>query len=189
MNNGNLQGIITVRLRLCVLDPSHVKIIQDYYSKNKVYFSEFIPFEENFFTSNEIFLKHLWNEFELIINKIALRLYVFELDDVNCTKIIGDISVSNIILGAIRSCQLGYKLDEASIGNGFMTEALKWVIDFLFTELKIHRIEAYIIQANVRSVRLIERLNFKLEGLAEKYIFVNNKWEDHLRYVLINSTE
>jgi [ribosomal protein S5]-alanine N-acetyltransferase len=113
--------------------------------------------------------------------------YLFEKNDFTNSKILGDISVSNILFGGLGSCQIGYKLDYTTTGFGYMFEALQRIINMLFCDLRLHRIEAYIMPENEKSIRLIELLGFKFEGTAEKYMLINDIWEDHLRYILINS--
>ena len=46
-----------------------------------------------------------------------------------------------------------------------MTKAL----DIIFNEYKLHRIEATVIPNNKSSLRVLEKFNFKHEGICEKY--------------------
>ena len=39
---------------------------------------------------------------------------------------------------------------------------------------------------NVRSMRIVKKLGFYDEGLANKYLRINGKWEDHIHMVLLN---
>lgn len=55
-----------------------------------------------------------------------------------------------------------------------------------FTKLQLHRLEANIMPRNKRSLRVVEKLGFYNEGLAEKYLNINGQWEDHLHLVLRN---
>ncbi|HZK24550.1 MAG TPA: GNAT family N-acetyltransferase [Oscillospiraceae bacterium] len=86
--------------------------------------------------------------------------------------------------GAFQSCHLGYKLSEAQINQGLLTEALAEVINYAFTELRLHRIEANIMPGNKRSLWVVEKLGFYYEGLAKKYLKINGSWEDHIHLVL-----
>jgi len=54
-----------------------------------------------------------------------------------------------------------------------------------FGTLKLHRIEAACIPANVASVRLLERTGFKREGFARQYLCIDGAWQDHLLYARI----
>ncbi|QTD45591.1 GNAT family N-acetyltransferase [Ottowia testudinis] len=61
-------------------------------------------------------------------------------------------------------CMLGYELGRTAWKQGFMGEALRVVIPWGFSHWKLHRIEALIEPANQPSLRLAERLGFKVEG-------------------------
>ncbi len=101
-------------------------------------------------------------------------------------RIIGSISLSNIVRGAFQSCHLGYRLDRDEASKGYMTEALARVIRYAFEELRLHRIEANIMPRNAASMKVAQKLGFESEGLARKYLRINGKWEDHIHMVLLN---
>ena len=70
-----------------------------------------------------------------------------------------------------RRAEIGYALARACWGKGLAREAVTAVIDFAFTSLDLHRIEADADPRNENSLRLLERLGFKHEGrLRERYI-------------------
>lgn len=81
---------------------------------------------------------------------------------------------------------LGYRLDYKEINNGYMTEAVKKLIEVAFKEYNLHRIEGNIIPTNKSSIRVVEKLGFVCEGLSTKYLKINGKWEDHMHYVILN---
>lgn len=68
-----------------------------------------------------------------------------------------------------------------------MTETVGTVIDYIFNEFNINRIEAEIQPENIASIRLCERLGFKRDGLKEECVFNNskNKFEDRLIYGIV----
>ena len=70
---------------------------------------------------------------------------------------------------------------------GYMSAAVRAIIPFAFATLKLHRIEAACIPANVASVRLLEKTGFKREGFAREYLCINGVWQDHLLYALLRS--
>jgi [ribosomal protein S5]-alanine N-acetyltransferase len=81
---------------------------------------------------------------------------------------------------------LGYKLDKDEINKGYITEALQKGIEIIFNEYQLHRIEAPIMPRNEASIRVVKKLGFENEGIAKKLLKVNGKWEDHMRWVLLN---
>lgn len=75
--------------------------------------------------------------------------------------------------------------DEGSKKKGYMTEALKAVLEYGFTELKLHRIEALIADENEPSKRLLLRYGFSKEGTMREDYAVNGKNEDSDCYSLL----
>ena len=99
-------------------------------------------------------------------------------------KFIGEINISNITRGAFQSGHVGYWSDENCAGNGYTPEALVVILKFAFEELHLHRLQISIVPRNSSSRRVVEKLNLRCEGLAEKYLEINGIWEDHLRYAM-----
>jgi [ribosomal protein S5]-alanine N-acetyltransferase len=102
------------------------------------------------------------------------------------TPILGWCSFSNVIRGIFQACFLGYKLDERSQGHGYMTEALRAAIDYLFTKQRLHRIQANYMPHNQRSAAVLRRLGFTIEGTARNYLFIGGQWRDHVLTSLVN---
>lgn len=98
----------------------------------------------------------------------------------NPELIIGFCNFTQIIYGSFQACYLGYKIDQAYEGRGLMFEALNACISYIFKEVGLHRIMANYMPINKRSAKLLERLGFSIEGYAKKYLFINNRWEDHV---------
>ena len=65
-----------------------------------------------------------------------------------------------------------------------MPEALVVILKFAFEELHLRRLQISIVPRNSSSRRVVEKLNLRCEGLAEKYLEINGIWEDHLRYAM-----
>jgi len=99
--------------------------------------------------------------------------------------LVGGLSLSNVRRGVTQAATIGYWLGAPHIGRGFMTAAVGAVVPFAFDVLRLHRIEAAIMPANVASIRVAERTGFRREGLARGYLRINGRWEDHLLYALL----
>lgn len=95
---------------------------------------------------------------------------------------VGEINLNNVIRGAMQCGTIGYWIDEARAGNGYIAEAVVLLSRFAFDELRLHRIEVCIIPRNINSRRVMEKLEFREEGLALRYLEINGIWEDHIRY-------
>jgi len=70
-----------------------------------------------------------------------------------------------------RRCDVGYMLDRAYWGQGYMQEAMAAMIDYAFRVLRLHRMEADIDPRNAASAKLLKSLHFVHEGrLRERWI-------------------
>ena len=96
----------------------------------------------------------------------------------------GEINLNSIHRGAHQSAYVGYWIDEALAGQGYMPEALVAVLRFAFEELALHRVQVSIIPRNTSSRRVVEKLELRDEGLAERYLEINGVWEDHIRFAI-----
>lgn len=101
-------------------------------------------------------------------------------------RLIGSINLFQVLRGGLQSAFIGYFLDQAENGKGYMTEAVRLVVDYAFTELKLHRIEAGVMPRNLGSIRVLEKAGFHREGIARSNVLINGKWEDHQVLAIIN---
>ena len=67
-----------------------------------------------------------------------------------------------------RSTMLGYWLCASYQGRGLMTGACRVLLDYLFTELKLHRIEIRCATQNPKSCAVPKRLGFSKEGVLRQ---------------------
>lgn len=104
-------------------------------------------------------------------------------------NIIGDMSFTQVSSEPQHSAVLGYKLDRAAEGKGYMQEALGAALAWMFDERKRHRIEANVRPENGRSLALLERLGFIIEGYSHSYLRLDGQWCDHVRLALFNPRE
>lgn len=99
--------------------------------------------------------------------------------------LVGVINLSNVARGRFLNATLGYWGYSATAGRGLMGEALGLVIDTAFGPLGLHRLEANIQPGNERSLRLVRRLGFRLEGYSPRFLFIDGAWRDHERWTLL----
>lgn len=93
---------------------------------------------------------------------------------------IGKIALSGVMRGAMYGAYLGYWMAADVQGRGLVTEGLRAVLDFAFGAAGLHRVQAAIMPRNPQSLRVIEKLGFRREGYAERYLQIAGKWEDHI---------
>jgi ribosomal-protein-alanine N-acetyltransferase len=86
------------------------------------------------------------------------------------------------VRGAFQSATIGYWIDKSRAGRSLMSEAVVVLAQYAFEEMRLHRLEICIIPRNVNSRRVMEKLDIRTEGIAERFLEINGAWEDHIRY-------
>jgi ribosomal-protein-alanine N-acetyltransferase len=99
-------------------------------------------------------------------------------------EIVGQLNVANILHGSVSSCVLGYWVVPEVAGLGITPTAVALAMDYMFKIVGLHRVEIDIRPENEASIRVVEKLGLRYEGLKEKYIHINNDWRDHYVFAL-----
>lgn len=176
----------TERLHLKSLEKSDSGMFYDFLMRNYDFFKPWSPKYDEDYRKKEIHNAKMDNMVKEYIEGRTIKFFLFKKDDHE--RIIGTTVLSNIVRGAFLSCFLGYRVDEQENGKGYATEAIKKAVEYAFTELGLHRIEANIIPRNQASHRVVEKLGFTYEGISNKYLRINGVWEDHKHFVKLNET-
>ena len=74
------------------------------------------------------------------------------------------------------SAEIGYVLNPEFHGKGYATEAATRVLEFGFSELSLHRIEARFMKENTASLRVMEKLGMTLEGYRRDGMLIKEKY-------------
>ncbi len=82
-------------------------------------------------------------------------------------------------------CQLGYDIAKTHQNQGFMTEAVKRVIDFLFNDVNIHRIFCHVREGNIASMRICEKCGMTFEGTLIGHYKSQNGFDDVKVYGIV----
>ncbi|WP_167043213.1 GNAT family protein [Salinibacterium sp. ZJ454] len=96
----------------------------------------------------------------------------------------GQLNVSSIAYGSLSSATIGYWVSERFAGLGITPAAVALATDFCFFSLGLHRMEICIRPENVASLRVVEKLGFRYEGLRRRYIHIDGDWRDHFCFAL-----
>ncbi|MBH8563128.1 GNAT family N-acetyltransferase, partial [Nostoc sp. CENA67] len=125
--------ITSKRLLLRIGIQEDIPQILKYFNENKTYLTPFYPNWVDKFFTEEYWQYNLENSFLEFIHDQSLKLFIFLRR--NPQEIIGVINFNNFVRGSAHFCYVGYSLAEAEQGKGYMTEALKAAIQYLFNEL------------------------------------------------------
>lgn len=99
-------------------------------------------------------------------------------------RLVGQMNVSNLVLGALRSCTVGYWIDRDVAGRGLTPTALGLVVDHCFGFVGLHRVEIDIRPENTASLRVVEKLGFRREGYYQRFLDIDGAWRDHVAFAL-----
>jgi len=105
------------------------------------------------------------------------------------------ITVDNIVIGSIgifrqgnihrQTAELGYYIAEEYWGKGIMTEAVRQICKYVFSESDIIRIYAEPFSYNAASCRVLEKAGFQCEGTLRSNAVKNGKVIDMKMYSLL----
>jgi ribosomal-protein-alanine N-acetyltransferase len=70
-----------------------------------------------------------------------------------------------------------------------MTEALKVFVEYGFSNIGIHRIEAHVETGNGNSEKLLKKIGFKKEGLLRERLYYKGKHQSLMIYSLLRTDE
>ncbi len=175
----------TERLRVQLIPYFSPEVVLDYFVRNRDFFKPTSPkFPEDFYTLGywKRKLRDEGYDFEAGTRAnfgVSLR--------ENPDRMMADISFSQFSKAPFNACYVGYSLDQKENGKGYLTEALKAVIQYMFQEKNIHRIMANHLPENGKSAGVLKRCGFRIEGKAEAYLHINGEWREHILTSITNT--
>jgi len=107
--------------------------------------------------------------------------FIIEVDG----RLAGQLNVSGIAWGSTSSASIGYWIAERFAGAGATPTSVALATDYCFQQLGLHRIEICIRPENAKSLRVVEKLGFRYEGLRRRFIHINGDWRDHFCFGLV----
>lgn len=175
--------LTTDRLILKIEDSNKTSDILSFYQNNKEVFERFEPTRPQNFYTEAYQRATISYEYSEIIKGKTLRYYVYLKEQPE--TIIGSVNFSRMEHGPFSKTSIGYKFDAAYHDQGYALEACQAAIPVIFTNYKIHRVEARVAPDNLPSIKLLERLGFRFEGIEYQSVEVNGHFTDHYRYSLL----
>ncbi len=172
----------TEHLRLSVLRKSEAPKACEYFIRNRDFHKKFSQTHTDDYFTVPVQKKYLAYDCESFLAGSLVPLWITVKGS---DRLIGRVSFFNFAYGGMMSCAVGYHLDEEYTGKGYMTEALESAMAFVFDEYKLHRIEAFILPENEKSLNLVKRLGFHYEGQRNSYMHINGKYRDHEAFYIL----
>ena len=99
-------------------------------------------------------------------------------------RIIGRVALANVVRGPWQNATLGYWIDQRAGRRGHASRAVRLALLYAFEHVGLHRVQPAIIPRNTASRRVAEKVGFRHEGRALRYLKINGRWEDHDVYAL-----
>lgn len=99
-------------------------------------------------------------------------------------RLVGQITVGNVLRGSSNSAVLGYWVDGRFAGRGIAPVAVALTVDHCFGPVRLHRVEAHVRPENVASQRVVTKLGFREEGVHQRFLAINGAYRDHICYAL-----
>ncbi len=174
--------IETERLVLTVLDKESAAKVTRFLTENRELFSQYEPEKKEVFYTT-VYQEYVLDcEYRAMSEKKYVRYYAFRKEDISQKKVIGTVSFGQLRPFPYSSGIVGYKVAEEEQGKGYGTEMVAAAVEWAFPYFGLHRLEAYVLEDNYASARLLEKCGFTQEGFCRSNLKVNGKWRDHRLY-------
>lgn len=121
-------------------------------------------------------IRQYWRDID---EDVAYPYFIF---DAQGEVLVGALTLSNVRRGVAQTGTLGYWIGLPHARQGYMTSAVRLMLDFAFRHLGLHRVEASCLPHNQASIRLLQKCGFEREGLARGYLKIAGEWRDHLLF-------
>jgi RimJ/RimL family protein N-acetyltransferase len=135
------------------------------------------PYKKNF---AEQFIRSRFNE------RRTKKSFTFGVTLKSVDEVIGIIDLSDIDWED-KKAEIGYWIGKKFWGQGYMTEAINLTSEFGFRELKLNKIYARVFEGNQASMKILEKNNFRREGILRDEVSKFSRWIDEHYYGLLKS--
>lgn len=171
--------LTTPRLTLRILTPDGYALVLNRYGEEEL--KAFFGFNNTEDIEKE---RERYNKGVTTFNKSFV---IFQIIDTASGKVIGNCAFHTWYTEHNRA-EIGYVLtDESFRGKGIMSEVLPPVLDYGFTTMNLHRVEALVGPTNEPSLKLVKKFGFTYEGCLRQHYFKNGNMEDSLVFSLLHN--
>ncbi|MBU5262362.1 GNAT family N-acetyltransferase [Bacillus atrophaeus] len=142
------------------------------------------------YTSNPHVMKYIP---EGVFTEEDAKKFVNENMGGNAEKFPVVVKEENIVIGHIaffkyfgeHSYEIGWVFNPKYYNKGYASEAAQAILEFGFTNMKLHRIIATCQPQNIASYRVMEKIGMRREGYFKKCIPNGNQWWDEYYYAIL----
>lgn len=93
-------------------------------------------------------------------------------------ELVGKVALHSVNYGIEMSAGLSYWISKAHRGNGYATQAVACISSFAFEEASLHRLWALVDPENLASLRILEKLGYRVEGRVKSALYIRKSWRD-----------
>jgi len=111
---------------------------------------------------------------ELSQDNKAIRFSIIKIES---NEIVGSCGYDSLDFENAKA-EIGFDIARAFWGKGYAPEAVDSLLNYAYSSLKLNRVEAKVEPENVNSIKVLQKLNFTLEGTLRQYERVNGKFID-----------
>ncbi|KNF08235.1 acetyltransferase [Gottschalkia purinilytica] len=108
------------------------------------------------------------------------NIYNFAIETINESKYIGGCGINNLDWNNSTATVGIYIGDKNYRSKGYGTEAMKLLLDFIFNQINVNRVELYVFSFNERAIKSYKKNGFVEEGRLRQRLFRNGKFHDEI---------
>ena len=98
-------------------------------------------------------------------------------------KSIGEINLSSID-ERNGTFSIGIAIDKENRGMGYGTRAMKILLKYAFLERRLNKFNAYVLEGNVSSAKMLIKLGCIQEGVRRQVVYISGKYMDYILFGL-----
>lgn len=98
--------------------------------------------------------------------------------------LIGDVGI-HFMADQSRQAEIGITIAPAHQGKGYAVESVTAILDYLFVELRKHRIFASVDPRNSPSLKLLKRIGMRQEAHFRQSLWFKGEWADDVIFALL----
>lgn len=136
-------------------------------------------------TKKEFTLEEIKNYLEKIVKDDSREDYAICLNDTE--EMIGELTLFDI---DSPNHAAGFRISMNEVkytSKGYGTEAIKLIIDYVFFDLKLNRLQLEVFSHNVRGIRAYEKVGFIKEGVLREALYYEGKYSDEIIMSIVRS--